>query len=265
MNRKLIGGAFAIIIAATAGFIALRDDDKGKPSVYTVKIVREMTHDTDAFTQGLVVHDGRLFESTGQYGESDLRELQPESGDVLRLQPVDDSVFAEGIAVVDNEIIMLTWRTRSALTFDLESFEQKSERTFPGEGWGLTFDGTHLIASDGSAILKVLDPETLKVVRRIEVKDGKKQITDLNELEYYKGELLANIWHSTQIARISLDDGQVTGWIELADIFPNEILGDSEAVANGIAWLPESDRLIVTGKNWPKMFEVEIVDAEADK
>jgi len=228
------------------------------PVLWSARVVATYPHDPGAFTQGLAIHAGRLFESTGQYGRSSLREVDLETGHVLRIVNLNYTYFGEGIAILGERLFQLTWQNQSALVFDLESFDLVDTRRYSGEGWGLTHDGESLIASDGSSSLRYYDPQTFSVTGRLEVRDGDQAVTSLNELEYIDGELWANIWYEDRIARISPETGDVLGWIDLSHLYPRAQRG-SEAVLNGIAYDADAGRLFVTGKNWPQLFEIELV------
>jgi glutamine cyclotransferase len=247
MNRILI----ALFLCLTFIPLAFADD--------TYRIVHAYPHDPHAFTQGLVFVDGRLYESTGLNGQSSLRMVDLETGRILQSQPVDSKYFAEGITDWGGTLVQLTWESHVALVYDRFSF--RVVRTFPysGEGWGLTQDGKSLILSDGSDTLRFFDPATFRQVRRIAVKDHGQPVTQLNELEYIRGEIYANIWHSDCIARIAPATGKVLGWIDLTGLLPAAEHSSPEAVLNGIAYDSAHDRLFVTGKLWPKLFEIRVV------
>ena len=220
-------------------------------------IVKIYPHDRAAFTQGLVFLDGIFYEGTGLNGRSSIRKVKLESGEVLKIQNLDAQYFGEGIAVVGDELIQLTWQSGIGFVYDKNTFERKRTFTYTGEGWGLTYDGTRLIMSDGTPSIRFLDPKTLKETGRLEVKDGRLPVDDINELEMVKGELFANIWSSDRIARIDPKTGQVIGWIDLTGILdPRDRVNID--VLNGIAYDAAGDRLFVTGKQWPKVFEIKL-------
>jgi len=228
------------------------------------KVVRTFPHDPQAFTQGLVFLDGVLYEGTGINGRSTLRKVKLENGEVLKVQSIEPQHFGEGITAVGDTIVQLTWQGGVGFVYDRATFRRTRTFNYSGEGWGLAFDGTRLIMSDGTEYLRFLDPQTLKVTGRLLVRDGAKPVLNLNELEMVKGELLANIWPTTSIARISLKTGQVTGWIELSGLLdPRDAAGVD--VLNGIAYDASGDRLFVTGKLWPKLFQIEIVPKPASR
>jgi len=223
------------------------------------RVVHVYPHDASAFTQGLVFVNGHLYESTGLTGRSSLRMDELESGKVLQRYAVPDKYFAEGLTNWGSTLIQLTWQTHTAFVYDRFSFRVMKSFSYDGEGWGLTQDGHRLILSDGSATLRFLDPESFKVEGRITVRDHGVAVKELNELEYVRGEIYANVWHSNRIARISPATGEVLGWIDLTGIIPASELSSDEAVLNGIAYDAKTDRLFVTGKLWPKIFEIQVV------
>jgi glutamine cyclotransferase len=229
-----------------------------RPPVYTYRIVNTFNHDPDAYTQGLIYRDGFLFESTGLEGRSSLRKVKLETGEVVQQARVDSMYFAEGLTDWNTQLIQLTWQSNIAFRYDLASFARLGTFQYTGEGWGLTHDQTKLILSDGSEVLRFFDPATFKDRGRISVKDAGVPIVNLNELEYVRGEIFANVWHSDRIARIAPDTGRVTGWIDLQGILPKVYHLDPEAVLNGIAYDTARDRLFVTGKLWPKLYEIKI-------
>jgi glutamine cyclotransferase len=229
------------------------------PAAGTYRILHTYPHDPHAFTQGLVFVDGHLYESTGINGQSSLRMVDLESGRVLQEQPVDSKYFAEGLTDWGSTLVQLTWETHTGLVYDRFSFRLLRTFPFSGEGWGLTHDEKTLILSDGTASLRFLDPATFKEVRRVTVADHGKPVTELNELEYIDGQVYANIWHSDRIARISPRTGKVLGWIDLKGLLPASERSSAEAVLNGIAWDAQRHRLFVTGKLWPKLFEIELI------
>jgi len=222
------------------------------------KVVRSYPHDPQAFTQGLVYHNGVLYEGTGLKGQSSIRKVELESGRVLQIRRIDDKYFGEGIVIWKDALIQLTWQSEIGFVYDLATFEPRRTFTYQGEGWGLTHDGTRLIMSDGSSTLRFLDPATLRETGRLPVHDGGLPVEELNELEFVKGEIYANVWNTHRIARISPKTGVVTGWIDLRGLLnPRDAAGVD--VLNGIAYDAAKDRLFVTGKLWPKLFEIQLV------
>lgn len=223
------------------------------------RIVHAYPHDRHAFSQGLVYVDGHLYESTGIEGQSSLREEDLETGRIVRMQLVPDKYFAEGLTDWKNTLIQLTWQSHVAFVYDRANFRLLTTFSYSGEGWGLTHDAKNLILSDGTPTLRFFDPDTFHEVRRITVKDHGAPVKELNELEYINGEIYANIWHANRIARIDPSTGRVIGWIDLKGLMPRDQLASDEAVLNGIAFDVEHKRLFVTGKLWPKVFEIEVV------
>ena len=223
----------------------------------SAEVVRGYPHDPTAFTQGLVFHDGALYESTGRYGESSVRKVELETGRIVSRADLDDQYFAEGLALHGGRLVQLTWREGVGFLYDLALTPQG---TFPfqGEGWGLASDGTSLIVSDGSNVLTFLDPTTFSQTRQVEVRNGDEPVHQLNELEWVRGEVWANVWHDSRIARIDPQTGAVKGWIDLSQLTPTPRPTDNEAVLNGIAYDAAGDRIFVTGKLWPQIFEIRV-------
>jgi glutamine cyclotransferase len=233
---------------------------KSAPEISTARyeVVNTYRHDPTAFTQGLVYQDGALLESTGQYGESSLRRVELKTGRVLKQKPVPPQYFAEGMTLFQGKIYQLTWTTHKGFIYNPESFEVQGEFAFDGEGWGLTHDEESLILSDGTNQLRFLNSATFETKRTISVLDNGRPLRNLNELEYVKGEIYANIWHTDRIVRIDPKTGGILGWIDLAGLLPPSERRDEEAVLNGIAYDEAGDRLFVTGKLWPKLFEIRL-------
>jgi glutaminyl-peptide cyclotransferase len=217
-----------------------------------------LRHDPSAFTQGLLVHDRHLYESTGGRGESEIRQMNLESAEVIRRVEIPAPYFAEGIAIVGPSLYQLTWQENTGFIYDAETLERTGTFNYSGEGWGLASDGTHLIRSDGSNRLLVFDPITFETVRTIDVRDDPHPIHFLNELEWVEGEIWANVWYRDDIARIDPETGIVVGWLDLAGIVPEVRHRNREAVANGIAYDRERGRVLLTGKLWPEIFEIEL-------
>ena len=232
---------------------------QGTTPVDTYRVVKSYPHDSAAFTQGLIYRDGFLYESTGQQGRSSLRKVRLETGEVLQQRRIDQAHFAEGLADWKDQLVQLTWQSNVAFVYDRASFVPRRTFSYTGEGWGLTRDDRRFILSDGTAQLRFLDPETFRELGRITVVDGKTPVRDLNELEYIRGEVYANVWHTDRIARISPKTGQVIRWIDLRGLMSAGYRLDPEAVLNGIAHDAAGDRLFVTGKLWPRLFEIQIV------
>lgn len=226
--------------------------------VSTFRIVAEYPHDPKAFTQGLVFHKGMLFEGTGLEGQSSLRRVELQTGRTQFRMNLNKPYFGEGIAIHDRKIYQLTWQNHRALVYDLETMDFLKSIRYSGEGWGLTTDGKSLIISDGSATLKFVDPNTFEVQKKMRVKAGWREVDKLNELEYIHGEIWANIWYSDRIARISPATGEVIGWIDLSALYPLKKRDSKEHVLNGIAYDADDQRIFVTGKNWPKLYEIAV-------
>jgi len=222
------------------------------------QILNIWPHDSNAFTQGLILVDGKLLESTGQEGSSSLRRVELETGKILKKVDVPVPYFAEGIAVLNAKIYQLTWQHQLGFIYDLQTFERVGDFKYQGEGWGLTTDGTSLIMSDGSNRLRFIDPSNSRVTKTINVVDGSTPVGQLNELEFVQGEIYANVWHDDRIAVVDPQSGRVKAWIDLAGLIPPDELDDPEAVLNGIAYDQSSDRLYVTGKLWPRVFEIKV-------
>jgi len=221
-------------------------------------VERSYPHDRGAFTQGLEYVDGFLYEGTGLNGRSSIRKVKLETGEVVQQRDVPSEYFGEGITVWKSDLYELTWRSQTAFSYDRATFAPKKTFSYAGEGWGLTHDDRSLIMSDGSSSLRFLDPATFAEQRRISVIDGGRPIARLNELEYVRGEIYANVWQTDSIVRIAPDSGRVLGWIDLRGL----LRADEQAgvdVLNGIAYDAEHDRLFVTGKLWPRIFQIKIV------
>lgn len=225
---------------------------------YGYQIVNMWPHDSNAFTQGLILSDGKLLESTGQEGFSSLRRIDLETGKILKKVDVPVPYFAEGITLLNGKIYQLTWQHQLGFIYDAQSLERLGEFKYTGEGWGLTTDGKSLILSDGTTRLRFLDPSDFHVVRTITVHDGQTPVNELNELEFVQGEIYANVWHDNRIATIDPQSGRVTAWIDLNGMMPEGELQDPEAVLNGIAYDQVNNRLYVTGKLWPRVFEIRV-------
>ena len=230
----------------------------GPTPKYGYQIVNIFPHDSNAFTQGLILMDGKLVESTGQEGFSSLRRVELESGKVLKKVVVPVPYFAEGLTALNGKLYQLTWQHNVGFIYDAQTFEHLGDFNYQGEGWGLTTDGQSLILSDGSNHLRFIDPTGFRVTKSITVTDGSVPVRELNELEYVKGEIYANIWHDNRIAAIDPQSGHVNAWIDLTGLMPEGELQDPEAVLNGIAYDQTNDTLIVTGKLWPRVFEIKV-------
>lgn len=231
------------------------------PAVHGYRVVNVYPHDTGAFTQGLLLDGGMLLESIGGYGRSAIRRVELHSGRVVSERRLPPRYFGEGLSRAGELLVQLTWREERAFLYDPETFELKGSAGYPGEGWGLAFDGEHLVMSDGSASLRFLDLPGLTEVRRIEVHDRGTPVPRLNELEYIEGKIYANVWFEERIAVISPRDGEVEAWIDLSGLLPLAFRRDREEVLNGIAWDARTGHLLVTGKGWPRLFEIEVLPA----
>lgn len=223
-----------------------------------VRVVAKYPHARDAFTQGLLWHDGAMYESTGRYGQSSLRRVRLEDGEVLAERGLDPTFFGEGLALVDDRLVQLTWRSGVAVVSDVASLEQQGLLHYPGEGWGLCFDGTALVMSDGSSILELRDPEDMELLREMTVWRGDRAVRKLNELECVGDDIYANVWQSNEIVRIDAKTGRVNAVIDASGLLtPAESVRAD--VLNGIAYKPDTDTFLLTGKLWPHVFEVELI------
>lgn len=225
---------------------------------YGYRIVRTFPHDISAFTEGLEFRAGYFYESTGEYGSSSLRKVEVETGRVVQRLALSPSVFGEGLTVLNQKIVQLTYRGGLGFVYSQADFRLQRTFRYEGEGWGLTNDGSTLYMTDGTSEIRCLDPLTLKEQRRIQVHDGTTKILYINELEFVRGEIWANVWRTEKIVRISPKDGRVLGWVDLTGILPAEEQGRVD-VMNGIAYDAMRDRLFVTGKYWPKVFEIKVI------
>jgi len=250
----------AAVAALAMVFFGQRSPSADLP-LFGYQIVRVYPHDPDAFTQGLQYMDGVLYEGTGLHGKSSIRRVALETGKVEKKREVPAEYFGEGITVWKNDLIELTWQSHVAFVYDRATFEPKKQFSYPGEGWGLTHDGTNLIMSDGTDELRYLDPLTFAEKRRLKVTAAGAPLRNLNEIEYVKGEILANIWQTDYIARIPPNSGRVTAYIDLRGLLsPQEraIADANGGVLNGIAYDAARDRLFITGKLWPRLFEIKL-------
>jgi glutaminyl-peptide cyclotransferase len=222
---------------------------------FTYKVVNTYPHDRNAFTQGLLVRDGVFYESTGREGASSLRRVEIETGKVEKKVDVPAQYFAEGLSEFGGKLFQITWKNKVCFVYDRATFNKTGQFSYEGEGWGLTTDGTHLIMSDGTDRIRFINPADFKEVRSIQVTDGGAPLTQLNELEYINGEIYANVWQTNGIVIINPADGKVTGRIDMTGILsPADSVGVD--VLNGIAWDKDKNRIFITGKYWPKVFEV---------
>lgn len=245
----------AVALIAVSG-CGGQEAGRGEPSAQRDRVLASWPHDSGAFTQGLLFQDGRLYESTGLQGESSVREVEPVTGRVLRRHDLATQHFGEGLTYLDGKLYQLTWRSQLAFVYDARTFEQVSSFDYRGEGWGLATDGQQLILSDGSSRLRFLDPADGRELRELPVTDAGRPVEQLNELEWVRGELYANVWKSPRIARIDPTNGRVIGWLDLTQLAVEQQTGP-ENVLNGIAYDPARDRLLVTGKRWSRVYELQ--------
>ncbi len=234
-------------------------NEKIDTPVFGYKIVNTYPHDTNSFTQGLIFDKGVLYESTGLIGRSAVKIVDLKTGKTLKSHELPDNYFGEGITIIENKIIQLTWRSKTGFVYDKKTLKLIKKFSYQTQGWGITYDGKYLIISDGSAVLYFMDPNTFKVVGTLEVYGDSGKVSKLNELEYINGEIYANIWGIEKIARINSKTGRVTAWIDLSGLLSDQDKKNRVDVLNGIAFNSDKGRLFVTGKLWPKMFEIELV------
>jgi len=253
--------AFLLLVFGLTARVGATPADQPQPRVATYEIVHVYPHDPSAFTQGLVYSEGHLYESTGLNGQSSLRMIDLSTGRVLQSYNLPSEYFGEGLTDWGSQLVQVTWQNGTAFVYDRFSFSLRARLHYSGEGWGLTHDQTSLILSDGSPTLKFLNPESFREIKRISVHDGQGNlIKDLNELEYIHGEVYANVWQTDRIVRISPRTGRVLGWIDLSGLVDKRDLPDPGAVLNGIAYDAKGGRLFVTGKLWPKLFEIKVIE-----
>lgn len=225
---------------------------------WSVNIVASYPHDPSAYTQGLTIHNGQMYESTGQYGRSTVRRVDFSTGNIERRTGLRYEHFGEGIAAFNDELYQLTWKSGLGFVYALDTLALLRTFRINGEGWGLTHDGSSLIMSNGTSQLIFLDPKTFEIIHQLTVIDDGQPVDQLNELEFVHDEIWANIWFEERIARISPSTGEVLGWVDLSGLYPTSQRGYDD-VLNGIAFDADSDRIFVTGKNWPRLFEIEVV------
>jgi glutamine cyclotransferase len=262
MNRLLgiLLLMLALSLASCRGAPATPDiPPADEVQTYTYEVVNSYPHDSAAFTQGLVFNNGFLYESTGREANSTLRRVDLESGQILQVHHLPSDLFGEGITILVDKIIQLTWLSRTGFVYDKDSFEQLSDFNYETEGWGITTDGERLIMSDGTATLYFLDPNSFQLSSTIQVSDDNSPVDGLNELEYINGLIYANVWRTDQIVMVSPATGKVTGWIDLTGLLEAEYGTEGAGTLNGIAYDGEGDRLFVTGKLWPRLFEIKLI------
>jgi len=254
----------ALSLAAVAVSIGFGRQQPAAPAakirapLQKIRVVRSYPHDPQAFTQGLLFDGGFLYESTGREGFSSVRKVDLDTGAILKISRLTPDYFGEGLALFEKRLIQLTWLNGKGFVYEKETLRLIEEFAFDPEGWGLTCDGKKLVLSDGTAELRFLDPATFKEVGRLAVTDGGRPVLNLNELEFVRGEILANIWMKSVIARIDPVSGRVKAWLDLEPVVREIDSGDTDAVLNGIAYDAKGDRLFVTGKLWPKIYEIRI-------
>ncbi len=231
-----------------------------KTNLYTYEVIATYPHDENAFCQGLVFDGKKLYESTGQYGKSSLRQVDLTTGNVKKQLRLNRRIFTEGLTLLDDKLYQLTWKQQTGFIYNAKTLEPVGRFRYNGEGWGLTHDGKDFILSDGTDKLRFLNAKSFRSFKTIRVKEGKRKIQKLNELEFVKGKIYANIWYSNQIAMIDPASGEVTGWIDLAGLCKEPL--SHEAVLNGIAYDAATDRLFVTGKYWPNLYEIKIISKD---
>ena len=247
-----------IALGLVSGQDVLRPRAKHTPE-YRFEVVGQFPHDSSAFTQGLAYRDGYFYEGTGLSGRSSLRQVRVETGEVVRKVELPPEFFGEGITLLGNQVVQITWLSKTGFIYDLSDFHLLRRFSYLGEGWGLTTDDHEIYMSDGTPEIRVLDSKTLAEKRRLKVHDGNSAIAQLNELEFVEGEIFANVWQTDRIARISPQTGEVVGWIDLEGLLSPIYRVGPEAVLNGIAYDQRGKRLFVTGKLWPSIFEIRVV------
>ena len=252
MTRLTLMGACALIACAPVTLAQRRP-----APVQTYKVIATFPHDTTSFTQGLVFADGELYESTGLNGESTLRRVDIKTGRTLQRIDVPKQYFAEGLAMVGDELLQLTWQHQLGFVYDRKTFKQKRTFTYDGEGWGIAFDGSsRLVMSDGSDRLTFRDPKTLKPLKSMRVQDAGRPVPNLNELEWIENEIWANVWQTDRIARINPNTGDVNAWIDLSSLFPRAQRLPPADELNGIAYDKATRRIFITGKKWPRLYQI---------
>jgi glutamine cyclotransferase len=260
-SLKLLIPGFIVLLAAAIVLFFLFSRNPDTPAAWTFKVVNSFAHDPKAFTQGLVFEDGFLYEGTGLNGRSELRKVELETGSVLQSCKLPDEFFGEGITVYGDRIIQLTYQSNVGFVYNKETFELLHEFSYPTEGWGLTQDGKYLIMSDGTPMLYFLDPETFAQDHKIMVLDQDSPVWGLNELEYIDGQIYANVWPTERIVKIEPETGEVIGWIDIEGILAPEDHSEPVDVFNGIAYDAANRRLFVTGKFYPKLYEIKLIPA----
>ena len=229
--------------------------------IFQVRVVKSFPHDFNAFTQGLEIEGEKLYESTGREGFSSVRHVDLQTGEVTLKHDLPDACFGEGLTIMGDQIYQITYKNRICFVYEKDTLKKTKQFNYSGEGWGLANDGKHLFMTDKTSTISIRDPETFDVIRTLRVKDGRKSIVELNELEYFDGHIWANIWRQDKIAKIDPESGAVVAWLDCSRIFPAKNRDNpQEDVLNGIARDTDSGRLFITGKMWPKLYEIEILD-----
>jgi glutamine cyclotransferase len=259
LSRRFSATTLFLLVAPAIALCAFQARPDRQTPRFSFRVVKAYPHDPTAFTQGLVFADGIFYESTGLRGHSTLRKVNPATGRVIQQIAVEAQYFAEGLALVGDELLQLTWEEKVGFVHDKTTLKRLRTFNYPTEGWGMAFDGKSLVMSDGSSRLFFLDPRTQKPLRSVQVLEGLHPVDRLNELEFVRGELWANVWQTDRIARIHPQTGKVKGWIDLTGLLRPEARGPEGDVLNGIAWDKAGDRIFVTGKKWPWVFQIEVV------
>lgn len=254
MLRPLLGFSLSLLVCACASSGGFAETIN-----YRYRVVESFPHDRSVFTQGLVYHQGKLFESAGQYGQSRLLVRTLASSEALQLHQLPDTIFAEGITLMEDRLFQLSWRSGRVFVYDAQTLKPLREYSLAGEGWGLTHNGRELIVSDGSAVLQFIDPDKFTVSRRLAVTLDGKPITQINELEWIDGHIYANIWQSNWIIIIDPESGEVVGKVRLNQLLPDDLRTTTTDVLNGIAYDHDKKRLLVTGKYWPRIYHIELI------
>jgi len=258
MDRRIAVALVTVLSVAALYTYQNLSQEPEQESFYTYRVVKKYPHDPEAFTQGLVIHNGVLYEGTGLYGGSSIRVVEQETGEILRKVDLSQSFFGEGVTILDDKVYQVTWREQTGFVYDLE-LDGESTFNIPNEGWGLTENGTHLILSDGTSTLSFIDPQTMKIVETVTVTYEGDEVTLINELEYIEGKVYANIWQTDNIAVIDPSTGNVVSWIDLTGLQNELDTTKGIDVLNGIAYDRETGKIYVTGKHWPNLFEVQFI------
>jgi glutamine cyclotransferase len=261
--RRSIPRTLAVLALAALGACKGKEGENQPPAsppapIVGVQQVASFPHDTTSFTEGFLYHGGAFYESTGRNGESLMRKVDPASGRVLKQAKLDSTYFGEGLTLLGGRLYQLTWQTHVGFVYDTVTFKQLATFPIESEGWGMTTDGTSLIMSDGTSTIRFVDPQKFSTTRTIDVQDASSFVVNVNELEWIKGEIWANVWKTNRIARVDPATGRVKQWLDLDGLLPPGSVTSQEAVLNGIAYDAEHDRVFVTGKLWPKIFQIRV-------